>query len=118
MRFRWIDGLTFTAIVVLTGICLLLLPMDNLTLAKKESDVKAESNVKTYTIPPVFGNGPFVVEHDLPVRNSTQSLLRFSGIASSCGCSEAVLKKMELAPNEETSIHLASCSLVKLQKSL
>ena len=57
-------------------------------------------------IPPLFGEPPFKVHHAALIRNETDSVLRFTRVTSSCGCSRIQLEDMEIAPGERTWLHL------------
>jgi hypothetical protein len=59
-----------------------------------------------YQVPPIFVGDSLDFQYDIPVRNESDSLVRFTRIRQSCSCSAATkLAAMELEPGQETTLH-------------
>lgn len=54
-----------------------------------------------------FGVVPYrAVEKNFTVKNGGGSLLRITGLSTSCGCTVAAVENRELLPGEETRLHV------------
>jgi hypothetical protein len=75
--------------------------------AVHRDEPSTEAVSKTIQLPPLFVGDATSLDYDIPVKNETSRPLEFTRIRQSCACAgSSRLAAMELAPGQETVLHL------------
>lgn len=59
-----------------------------------------------FTVPTHYGKDQLIVKYAASIANETKRLVRFKEVQTTCGCSAASLRKMELVPGEKTFLDI------------
>jgi hypothetical protein len=73
--------------------------------SNEKHDPIASSTPGTETILTMFGDGPFRLTHAEPIRNETDSTIRFVNVMGTCACSHVELQEQEVPAGGETALH-------------